>query len=62
MDREYLDFDRLYALDQAGSFLVTRPRRNMNARRVYSAAFGRGTRCAPSQEHEQIDRQTWSLC
>jgi IS4 transposase len=43
MDRAYLDFARLYALDQAGSFFVTRAKRNMNARRVYSAAVDRST-------------------
>ncbi len=37
MDRGYLDFARLYALHQAGAFFVTRAKRGMNARRVYSA-------------------------
>ncbi len=36
MDRGYLDFGRLYALHQAGSFFVIRAKRGMNARRVYS--------------------------
>lgn len=36
MDRGYLDFGRLYALHQAGSFFVTRAKRGMDARRVYS--------------------------
>lgn len=36
MDRAYLDLDRLYALDQAGSFFVTRAKRNLNVRRMYS--------------------------
>jgi hypothetical protein len=43
MDRGYLDFARLYALDQAGSFFVTRTKRNMNARRLYSAPVDRST-------------------
>ncbi|EQD76391.1 transposase IS4 family protein, partial [mine drainage metagenome] len=43
MDRAYLDFARLYRLDQAGSFFVTRAKRNLNARRVYSAAVDRRT-------------------
>jgi hypothetical protein len=43
MDRAYLDFARLYALDQAGSFFVTRAKSNMNARRLYSAAVDRST-------------------
>ena len=38
MDRGYLDFARLYKLHQAGAFFVTRAKRGMNARRVYSAA------------------------
>jgi hypothetical protein len=29
MDRGYLDFERLYALDQAGGFFVTRAKRNL---------------------------------
>lgn len=37
MDRGYLDFSRLYALHQAGAFFVTRAKRGMDARRVYSA-------------------------
>jgi IS4 transposase len=36
MDRGYLDFTRLYRLHQAGAFFVTRAKRAMNARRVYS--------------------------
>jgi hypothetical protein len=36
MDRGYLDFVRLYAIDQAGAFFVTRAKENMDARRVYS--------------------------
>lgn len=43
MDRGYLDYARLYALDQAGSFFVTRARRNMDARRLYSALTDRST-------------------
>lgn len=36
MDRAYLDLDRLYALDQVGSFFITRAKRGMSMRRVYS--------------------------
>jgi hypothetical protein len=36
MDRGYLDFARLYAIDQAGAFFVTRAKENLDARRVYS--------------------------
>lgn len=43
MDRGYLDFARLYVLDQAGSFFVTRAKSNMNARRLYSATVERST-------------------
>jgi len=38
MDRGYLDFARLHRLHQAGAFFVTRAKRGLNARRVYSAA------------------------
>jgi hypothetical protein len=41
MDRGYQDYARLYALDQAGSFFVTRAKRNLDARRIYSAPIDR---------------------
>lgn len=41
MDRGYLDFARLYKLHQAGAFFVTRAKRGMNVRRVYSARTDR---------------------
>jgi len=37
MDRGYLDFTRLHAMHQAGAFFVTRAKRGMDARRVYSS-------------------------
>ena len=43
MDRGYLDFARLYRLHQAGAFFVTRAKRGMNARRVYSTKTDRDT-------------------
>jgi hypothetical protein len=43
MDRGYLDFERLFALSQAGAFFVTRSRKNMDARRIYSASTDRTT-------------------
>lgn len=43
MDRGYLDFERLYTLDQAGGFFVTRAKRNLDARRLYSAPVDRST-------------------
>jgi hypothetical protein len=43
MDRGYLDFARLYKLHQAGAFFVTRAKRGMDARRVYSTATDRTT-------------------
>ena len=36
MDRGYLDFERLYLVHQAGAFFVTRAKRSLDARRVYS--------------------------
>ncbi len=41
MDRGYLDFARLYKLHQTGAFFVTRAKRGMDARRVYSAPTDR---------------------
>ena len=43
MDRGYLDFARLYKMHQAGAFFVTRAKRGMDARRVYSAPSQRGS-------------------
>ncbi len=43
MDRGYLDFERLYALRQAGGFFVTRAKSNLDARRVYSAPTDRAS-------------------
>lgn len=37
MDRGYVNYARLYKMHQAGSFFVTRAKRGMDARRVYSA-------------------------
>ncbi len=41
MDRAYTDYGRLNALHQAGAFFVTRSRKNMDARRLYSAPADR---------------------
>ena len=43
MDRGYLDFTRLYQMHQSGAFFVTRSKRGMDARRVYSAVTDRTT-------------------
>ena len=43
MNRGHPCLARLYALDQADSFFVTRATRNMDARRVYSAPTDRST-------------------
>ncbi len=43
MDRGYLDYARLYTLHQAGAFFVTRPKSNLDARRLYSAISDRAT-------------------
>ena len=41
MDRGYLDFERLYAMHQAGAFFVTRAKSGMDARRVCSGPTDR---------------------
>jgi hypothetical protein len=41
MDRGYVDFARLYTLNQAGAFFVIRAKSNMDAYRVYSAPTDR---------------------
>ena len=47
LDRGYLDFARLYRFHQAGSFFVTRARRDLRVRRRYSHPVDRetGLRC-----------------
>jgi hypothetical protein len=43
MDRGYVDFERLYAMHQAGAFFVTRAKAGMDARRVYSTPTDRAS-------------------
>jgi transposase len=43
MDRGYIDYARLHALDQAGAFFVTRAKSNLLAHRLYSAPTDRAT-------------------
>ena len=43
MDRGYIDFSRLYRLHHAGSFFVTRAKKNMVAQRRHSHPVDRST-------------------
>jgi hypothetical protein len=43
MDRGYIDYARLYMLQQAAAFFVTRAKSNLDARRLYSAPTERST-------------------
>lgn len=43
MDRGYLDFTRLHRVHQAGAFFVTRAKKGLHARRVYSSHADRST-------------------
>jgi IS4 transposase len=43
MDRGTIDFARMYVLEQAGAFFVTRAKSNPDAHRVYSSATDRTT-------------------
>ncbi len=43
MDRAYLDFARLFAMDQAKAFFVTRTKKNSKLRRVYSNRINKTT-------------------
>jgi len=47
MDRGYLDFERLYMLNQASAFFITRSKSNTKTRRVYSRPVDKacGLRC-----------------
>lgn len=50
MDRGYVDFARLYTLDQAGDFFGTRAKSPTNARRVYSTPTNRATDVISDQQ------------
>lgn len=54
MDRGYLDFERLYRLDQAASFFVTRAKSNFRFKRVYSRPVDRRTGLLCDQEVELL--------
>jgi hypothetical protein len=54
MDRGYLDFERLYRLDQAGSFFVTRAKSNFRFKRLYSRPVDRSTGLLCDQEIELV--------
>ena len=43
MDRGYTDFARLYGITKASAFFVTRPKNNLNFRRLYSQAVDKST-------------------
>lgn len=43
MDRGYLGFERLYALDQASSFFIVRSKDNIKTRRLYSRPVNKST-------------------
>src|SRR6187551_3612943 len=58
MDRGYLDFERLYALHQAGSFFVTRAKSNFKFRRILSQPVDRCTGLICDQRVELIVLQS----
>ena len=43
LDRGYLDFARLFMMDQAGAFFVTRTKSNTRVQRIYSHAIDKST-------------------
>jgi len=47
LDRAYLDYKRLYRINQAEAFFITRAKKNMNFRRIYSAKVDKtkGVKC-----------------
>jgi len=54
MDRGYLDFERLYRLDQGASFFVTRAKSNFKFKRVYSRPVDRSMGLLCDQEVELV--------
>jgi transposase len=59
MDRGYMDFSRLHALDEAGAFFVTRAKSNLHAHRVYSAPVDRSAGLICDQTISLDGPQTW---
>ena len=43
MDRAYTDFNRLHRIHQAKAFFITRAKKNLNLKRVYSQAIDKST-------------------
>jgi hypothetical protein len=43
MDRGYLDYDRLYTIHQSGAFFVTRAKKNLACKRLYSNSVDKST-------------------
>jgi hypothetical protein len=43
VDRGYVDFERLYTIDQASAFFVTRAKDNCDSRRIYSRPVDKST-------------------
>jgi hypothetical protein len=58
MDRGYIDFLRLFRLHQAGSFFVTRAKRNMDAQRRYWHPAGQSTGVIFDAVEAQTRRRT----
>lgn len=61
MDRAYLDFYRLYRLEQCGAFFVTRAKRNTQFRRRYSRPVDKscGLRCDQTIVLTGVDSPRW---
>ncbi len=64
MDRGYLDFDRLYQLNLALAFFVTRAKSNLQFRRIYSHPVDKSTglRCKNQQAVRVSDQQLQLTC
>lgn len=43
LDKGYVDFGRLYLIDQSNAYFVTRLKENTNYRRLYSAEVDKST-------------------
>ncbi|MGH8484865.1 MAG: IS4 family transposase, partial [Pseudomonas sp.] len=50
MDRGYVDFERMHAMQRAGAFFVTRAKSPMDAKRVYSATTDRRSGVISNQQ------------
>jgi uncharacterized protein DUF4372/DDE family transposase len=56
LDRGYIDFKRLYAIEQASAYFVTRAKINFSFKRIYSHPIDKATGLRCDQTIQMVDR------